>query len=54
MRAIKVKPKDWLLDEHYPIRILYESDEENYSIIFGKYKNRKAVGGRWNGETNKI
>jgi hypothetical protein len=49
MKAIKVQPKDWQWDASYPIRILFDSDEENYSIIWGKYKNHKALGVRWNG-----
>jgi len=53
MKAEKVKPKDWLWDEHYPIRIVFESDEENYSVIWGKYKRNKALGVRWNGGTTR-
>jgi|GEM_PF-1615509 len=53
MKAIKVQPKDWLLDENYPIRILFDSDEENYSVIWGKYKKHKALGVRWNGGVNR-
>jgi len=53
MKAKKVIPKDWLWDENYPIRILFENDEENYSVIFGKYKNNKSVGVRWNGGTTR-
>ena len=47
MKAIKVKPKDWLWDENYPILVLFDSDEENYSVIWGQYKKNKALGVRW-------
>lgn len=50
---MKVKPKDWLWDENYPIRVLYDNDDENYSIIWGKYKTHKALGVRWNGGVNR-
>jgi hypothetical protein len=53
MKASEVRPKDWLQDESYPIRILYDNDEEDYSIIWGKYKNHKALGVRWRGEINR-
>ncbi len=53
MKAQKVNPKDWLWDDNYPIRILFDSDEENYSVIWGKYKNHKALGVRWNGGTTR-
>lgn len=53
MKAEKVKPKDWLTDENYPIRIVFESDKENYSVIWGKYKNEKKLGVRWNGITSR-
>ncbi len=51
MRASEVNPKDWLWDKKYPIRILY--DDGDYSIIWGKYQNHKALGVRWNGETER-
>ena len=53
MRASEVRPKDWLWHENYPIRILFESEEENYSIIWGKYQNTRALGVRWNGGTER-
>lgn len=53
MRATDVKPKDWYWDESYTPRILFESNEENYSVIWGKYKNIKALGVRWNGGTER-
>ena len=53
MKAKDVKPQDWCKDNNYPIRILYESVEENYSVIWGKYKDHKALGVRWNGGTNR-
>lgn len=46
MKAEKVKPKDWL-DENYIILILYDNEEENYSVIWGKYKSHKTLGVRW-------
>lgn len=46
MKAIEVKPKDWTWDENYPIRILYES--EDYSVIWGKYRDVPCLGSRWN------
>lgn len=49
MRAHEVRPQKWLQDESYPIRILY--DDEEYSIIWGKYEGKKALGVRWNGGT---
>lgn len=47
MRADEVRPQKWLLDENYPIRILF--DDEEYSVIWGKYENTRALGVRWNG-----
>ena len=41
MKAEKVKPKDWLWDANYPIRIVYESDVENYSVIWANTKRIK-------------
>lgn len=49
MRAHEVKPHKWQWDANYPIRILYDDDE--YSVIWGKYENTKALGVRWNGGT---
>jgi hypothetical protein len=50
MRADEVSPQKWLWDENYPIRVLY--DDGDYSIIWGKYENTKALGVRWNGGTD--
>lgn len=50
MRAEEVRPQKWLWDENYPIRILYDDDE--YSVIWGKYENTTALGVRWNGGTD--
>lgn len=50
MRADEVKPQKWLWDENYPIRILYDDGE--YSVIWGKYENVRALGVRWNGEAD--
>ena len=51
MNAKDVKPNNWFWDKNYPILILYEDyEEENYSIIWGKYKGVKALGVRWNGK----
>jgi hypothetical protein len=50
MKANEVRPQKWLWDENYPIRILYDDDE--YSVIWGKYENVKALGVRWNGGTD--
>lgn len=47
MNAIDVKPKDWLWDQKYPIRVLY--DDGDYSVIWGKYQHTPALGVRWNG-----
>ena len=49
MRANKVRPHKWLVDTNYPIRILY--DDGDYSVIWGKYENTRALGVRWNGGT---
>ncbi len=50
MEANEVRPQKWLWDENYPIRILYEDNE--YSVIWGKYENVKALGVRWSGGTD--
>ena len=50
MRANEVRPQKWLLDVNYPIRVLY--DDGDYSAIWGKYENIKALGVRWNGGTD--
>lgn len=47
MKAKEVRPQKWLWHENYPIRILYDNSE--YSVIWGKYENTKALGVRWNG-----
>lgn len=49
MKANEVRPQKWLWDKNYPIRVLY--DDEEYSIIWGKYENTRALGVRWNGGT---
>ncbi len=49
MNADQVKPQKWLRDENYPIRVLYDDGE--YSIIWGKFENHRAMGVRWNGGT---
>jgi hypothetical protein len=50
MRADEVTPQKWLWDDNYPIRILY--DDGDYSVIWGKYENIRALGVRWNGGTD--
>ena len=50
MRADEVRPQKWCWDVNYPIRVLYDDDE--YSVIWGKYENIKALGVRYNGETD--
>lgn len=50
MRADEVRPQKWLWDGNYPIRILYDDGE--YSVIWGKYENIRALGVRWNGGTD--
>lgn len=47
MKADEVRPQKWLWHANYPIRILY--DDSEYSVIWGKYENTKALGVRWNG-----
>lgn len=46
MDAKDVKPKDWLMDKDYPIRVLYDNGE--YSVIWGKYRDTICLGTRWN------
>jgi hypothetical protein len=48
MDATQVVPKRWQLDESYAIKVLYDDGE--YSVIWGKYDNVRALGTRWNGE----
>lgn len=48
MDAIEVKPQKWMMDNNYPIRVLY--DDGSYSVIWGKYEDKPALGVRWNGE----
>ena len=48
MKASEVNPKNWNWDPNYPIRVLY--DDEDYSLIWGKYKEKKALGARWSGD----
>ena len=50
MRAEEVRPQKWLWDENYSIRVLY--DDGDYSVIWGKYENVRALGVRWNGGTD--
>lgn len=50
MKAEEVKPQKWLWDESYPLRVLYDDGE--YSVIWGKYEDNKALGVRWNDGTN--
>lgn len=50
MRAEEVTPQKWLRDSNYPIRILY--DDGDYSVIWGKYEDTRALGVRWNGGTD--
>ena len=50
MTADKVRPQKWFWHANYPIRILYDDGE--YSVIWGKYENTKALGVRWNGGTD--
>lgn len=50
MKAYEVRPQKWLCHVNYPIRILYDDGE--YSVIWGKYENTKALGVRWNGGTD--
>lgn len=51
MKAKEVKPKDWLIDANYPVRVLYDDGE--YSVIWGKYQDHRALGVRWNGGTER-
>lgn len=48
MKASEVNPKNWNLDTNYPIKVLY--DDEDYSVIWGKYKDKKSLGARWSGD----
>ena len=50
MNAEDVKPRKWMKDENYPIRVLYDDGE--YSVIWGKYDNKPALGVRWNESEN--
>lgn len=52
MKAKQVSPQKWLWDVNYPIRVLYDDDE--YSIIWGKYENIEAMGVRWSGGVDNI
>lgn len=52
MRADEVTPQKWRQDENYRIRILYDDGE--YSVIWGKYEETRALGVRWNGGTTEI
>lgn len=45
MRAINVTPEKWR-----DIKIIYDDGE--YSVIWGKYEGKDALGARWNGEDN--
>jgi hypothetical protein len=47
LKVKEVRPQKWLWDENYPIRILFDDGE--YSVIWGKYENNRALGVRWNG-----
>lgn len=48
MNAIDVKPKKWS-----EIRVLYDDNE--YSIIFGKFADKYCLGTRWNeGGSNSV
>jgi len=50
MDAKDVKPRKWLQDPQYPIRVLY--DDGDYSLIWGKYDGKPALGVRWNESEN--
>ena len=51
MDAADVRPKDWLWDENYPVKVLFDDGE--YSAIWGKYQDQPALGVRWNGGTDR-
>jgi len=50
MDAKNVLPQKWTWDEHRQFLILFDDGE--YSVIWGKYEGVKALGTRWNGETD--
>ena len=50
MNANKVRPQKWLWNENYPIKVLY--DDKNYSVIWGQFEESKALGVRWNGDSD--
>lgn len=50
MKAIEVNPQNWLWDSNYKPKVLY--DNNYYSIIWGKYKNIRALGVRYNDDDN--
>lgn len=50
MKADEVNPNKWQWDANYPIRVLYDDDE--YSVIWGKYEKKKSLGVRWNSGLN--
>lgn len=47
MDAINVIPEKWRRDSNYPIRVLYDDGE--YSVVWGKFEDSRALGVRWNG-----
>jgi hypothetical protein len=48
-----VKPEAWRWDKKYLPKVLYNEGETGFSIIWGKYKEDKTIGVRWNGNPEK-